>query len=191
MEIEQNFEELLIFFKTLSDQNRLKIIGFLAEQPLSVEQLAEKLNLSSSTVSHHLSKLSKAKLVSARAEGYYSIYQLESQNLEKMAQRMLATEKVAEPSMDLSLDPYDQKVLKTYLDSSNRIISFPTKEKKLKAILRFVLQSFESGKHYHEKDVNTILSAFSDDTAFLRRSLIEYGMMNRQAGGNDYWRSED
>ena len=34
-------DELLGFFKALADANRLKIVGLLAKQPYSVEQLAE------------------------------------------------------------------------------------------------------------------------------------------------------
>lgn len=189
MDTNENFDDLLVFFKTLSDKNRLKIVGLLAEQPLSVEQLAEKLNLTSSTVSHHLTRLSRARLVSARAEGYYSIYQLETKNLEDMAQRMLAKEALVPTSVEPELDDYDQKVLRTYLDANNRIKNFPNKSKKITAILRFVVKAFEPGKQYPEKEVNTILSQFSDDTAFLRRNLIEYGLMERQGGGGYYWRS--
>lgn len=191
MENTQTFDELLNFFKTLSDQNRLRIIGLLAEHELSVEQLAEKLNLTSSTVSHHLSRLSKAGLVSARAEGYYSIYQLETKNLEAMAQRMLARDILPQPPVEPELDDYDQKVLRNYLDADGRIKSFPNKGKKITAILRFVVKAFEPEKRYSEKEVNTILSRFSDDTAFLRRSLFEFGLMDRQGGGGLYWRTDE
>ena len=78
-------EELLEFFKALSDGNRLRILGLLARQPLTVEQMAEMLQLRPSTVSHHLQYLSHVGLVSARAEGYYNIYRLENGALEKMA----------------------------------------------------------------------------------------------------------
>ena len=73
---EESNQELLNFFKALSDSNRLKIIGLLAQEELSVEQMAEMLQLKPSTVSHHLGKLSKAGLVSARPDSYYNIYRL-------------------------------------------------------------------------------------------------------------------
>ncbi len=82
-------ESLLEFFKALADPNRLKIAGLLAGQPLTVEQLAEMLNLRPSTVSHHLSYLSHAGLVSACADSYYNVYSLETGNLEKMARQLL------------------------------------------------------------------------------------------------------
>src|SRR5512137_2305156 len=69
--------ELLELFKALADANRLKIIGLLARQPYSGEELSALLNLQPSTVSHHLSRLSSVGLVSARAEGYYNVYHLE------------------------------------------------------------------------------------------------------------------
>jgi hypothetical protein len=36
--------------------------------------------------------------------------------------------------------------------------------------------------------VNKILSQFSEDTARLRRNLVEFGFMERQGGGGEYWR---
>ncbi|WP_345325136.1 ArsR family transcriptional regulator [Candidatus Villigracilis proximus] len=44
-------DEVVTFFKALADANRLKIIGLLAQQPYSVEELAALLNLKPSTVS--------------------------------------------------------------------------------------------------------------------------------------------
>ena len=58
------------------------IVGLLAQRSYSVEELAALLNLKAPTVSHHLSKLAEAGLVTARAEGYYSIYQLDREALE-------------------------------------------------------------------------------------------------------------
>lgn len=184
------FEELLNFFKTLADANRLKIIGLLAQRPLSVEQIAEMLELHSSTVSHHLGKLSKAKLVSARTESYYSVYQLEAKNLEDMAKRMLAQETLPAVASDVDIDAYDRKVLNTYMTPDGRINRFPHQLKKVQAILRYVVREFELGVRYSEKQTNEILSKISDDTAYLRRHLVEYGFMDRKGGGGEYWRIE-
>jgi DNA-binding transcriptional ArsR family regulator len=56
MENENAMQELLDFFKALADANRLKIAGLLAQEALTVEQLAEMLELHPSTVSHHLGR---------------------------------------------------------------------------------------------------------------------------------------
>ena len=56
-------------FKALADPNRLKIVGLLAQQPYSVEQLAALLGVGESTVSHHLARLAEVELVAALHKG--------------------------------------------------------------------------------------------------------------------------
>lgn len=181
-------EELLAFFKALSDANRLKIVALLAKEALSVEQLAEMLDLNSSTVSHHLSKLAKVGLVSAKAEGYYSVYQLDLNALTGMAQRLLSAEILPAVAADIDVDAYDRKVLNTYLSADGRLLAFPAQLKKEEALLRYVVRAFEPDRRYSEKEVNQILAQFSEDTARLRRNLVDFGLMKRQGGGGDYWR---
>jgi predicted transcriptional regulator len=185
---EMKIEELLSFFKALSDANRLKIVGLLAQAPSTVEQLAEMLHLHPSTVSHHLNRLSKAGLVSARAEGYYSVYQLETKTLESMAQRLLEQDTLPAAVAQVDVDAYDRKVLQNFMTPDGRLKDFPAQQKKLEAILRFVVKAFDSGERYSEKEVNLILSRFNEDTARLRRSLIEFRLMEREGGGGVYWR---
>lgn len=191
--VEENIpaEELLEFFKALADRTRLKIVGLLAQEDLSVEQMAEMLGVRSPTVSHHLSYLQRAGLVSARAEGYYNIYHLETKAIEAQAQRLLAKETLPAVAEDVDMDAYDRKVLNTYMRPDGTILQFPNQEKKLLVILRRVVEKFEPGVRYTEKQVNEILSELHEDTAFLRRSLIEYKLMKREGGGGEYWRAED
>jgi len=180
--------ELLAFFKALADQNRLKIIGVLAQQPTSVEKLAAALGLGVSTTSHHLARLAKAGLVFARVEGHYYIYSLNTETLKKMAQRLLLEEELPALSAVESGEAFDQKVLAAFTDREGRISAFPAQEKKFLVLLRYALKDFESGKLYTEKKVNEILSRFNEDTALLRRSLVDYGMMAREGGGGSYWK---
>jgi len=183
-------EELLVFFRALSDASRLRIVALLAKESLSVEQLAEILGLSSSTVSHHLATLSKVGLVSARAEGYYSVYALQLEALRNMSQRLLAEDTLPAVAADVDIDAYDRKVLNTYLTAEGRLRAFPVQRKKQEAVLRHIVKAFEPGRRYAEKQVNEVLSRFSDDTASLRRDLIGFGLMQRQGGGGEYWRVE-
>ena len=182
--------ELLNFFKALADANRLKIIGLLAREPSSVEQLAELLELHPSTVSHHLARLSKAGLVSARAEGYYNIYRLEEKALEDLSQRLLRRETLPAVAADVDMDAYDRKVINTYFDADGRLKAFPTQQKKLEVVLRYVAEAFDARQRYTEKQVNAILERFNEDTAGLRRDLVDFGFLQRQADGCEYWRSQ-
>ncbi|MFC1920778.1 metalloregulator ArsR/SmtB family transcription factor [Chloroflexota bacterium] len=185
--MEETGAELLGFFKALADANRLKIIGLLAQGEYAVEQIAEMLSLSPSTVSHHLSKLSAAGLVSARSESYYNIYRLETGVLESMSQRLLARETMPAVTADVDMDAYDRKVLNTFCDAEGHILQFPAQRKKYEVLLRHAAKAFKPGIRYTEKQVNEILSFYSEDTATLRRGLVEHKMMEREVGGREYW----
>jgi len=180
-------EQLLEFFKALADANRLKIVGLLAQKDFSVEQMAEILGIGSSTVSHHLSRLSKAGLVSAHAESYYNVYTLNVERLESLSKELLAKNKLPSITENVDMDAYDQKVIKNYSNPDGTLKLIPTQQKKLSAILFFVAKNFEYGKKYSEKEVNQVLEKFHPDYAFLRRSLIDFKIMDREASGGSYW----
>ncbi|WP_102028980.1 ArsR/SmtB family transcription factor [Salirhabdus sp. Marseille-P4669] len=62
-------------FKALADPTRIKILHLLFDQEYSVNQIADKLNLRQSNVSHQLRFLKNLRLVKFRREGttiYYS-----------------------------------------------------------------------------------------------------------------------
>jgi len=180
--------ELLNIFKALADANRLKILGLLAARSYSGEELAALLDLKPSTVSHHLAKLAEAGLVSARAEGYYSIYELDRKALEATSRSLFSVERMAAVAADVDADAYDRKVIADYSRPDGSLKTIPAQRKKLEAILRHVARALEPGKRYSEKEVNKILRRFHADTATLRRELVGIGLMEREGGGGGYWR---
>ena len=184
-------EELVTFFKALADSNRLKIVGLLAEKSYSVEELAALLKLKPSTVSHHLSKLAEAELVSSHAESYYSVYQLDKKMLEEKSRSMFSQSELSTVTAEVDADAYDNKIIKDYSRRDGSLKTIPSQRKKREAILRHVVKAFEIGKRYSEKRVNEILSQYYEDTATLRRELIGYGLMKREGGGGEYWRAEN
>jgi biotin operon repressor len=181
-------EEAVAFFKALADANRLKIVGLLAQQPYSVEELAALLNLKASTVSHHLAKLAQAGLVSAKADSYYNVYQLDEKALESKSRNVFSQENLAASVVDVDADAYDNKVVNDFTRKDGSLKTIPAQRKKLEAILRYVVKAFEPGKRYSEKQVNEKLAKFHEDTASLRRELVGYGLMKREGGGGEYWR---
>jgi len=181
------FQELLGFFKALGEPNRLKIAGLLAKQPATVEQLAQLLGLSASTVSHHLARLAEAGLVSARAESYYSIYSLNTDVMTSMAKSLLRQSEQPR-AVAPGLDAFDTKVLATFTTPDGQIKAFPVQEKKFLVLVRHVLAAFEPGVRYTEKRVNQILANYNEDTARLRRALVDHKFMAREGGGGKYWR---
>ncbi len=179
---------LVAFFKVLADTNRLKIVGLLAQEACTVEQLAALLGVGSPTVSHHLRKLSRVGLVEAKAEGYYSVYSLRPEVLQEQAKLLLGDEDLSGLAQDVDRSAFDRKVLATFTDDTGAITAFPAQQKKYVVLLNHVLEAFEPGVRYPEREIKERLVRFNADTARLRRSLVEHGLMAREGGGGAYWR---
>jgi hypothetical protein len=181
--------ELVQFFKALADENRLKIVGLLARESYSGEVLAGMLDIKPATVSHHLARLAEAGLVSARMEGHSKLYSLRLDALHAMANRLLARDTLPQAGRAVDVAAYDRKVLNAFMLPDGRLKQIPAQQKKLLAVLRHMLQEFEPGQAYREKQVNAILARFHPDTASLRRAMIEYKLMRREGG--KYWRIDE
>lgn len=67
--------------------------------------------------------------------------------------------------------------------------TFPAQEKKYLVLVRYLLEQFEPGREYSEREVNEILGRFHEDTARVRRSFIDYGYMERDPAGARYRRT--
>lgn len=179
---------LLDFFKALADANRLKIIGLLARESYTVEELAVMLDLRPSTISHHLSRLAKIGLVSARAESYYNVYQLETAALENMARQLLSRETLPVAAADVDLNAYERKIVSDFSNPDGSLKTIPAQRKKLGVILGHIAKTFEPGKRYPEQEANLLLANFHADTATLRRELVGARLLARDRG--EYWRTE-
>jgi len=153
--------------------------------------MAEMLHLRPSTVSHHLQYLNHVGLVSAKAEGYYSVYRLEQGTLDKMAQRIMERETLPSIAAEVDLDAYDRKVIANFTDANGQVKNLPAQRKKLEVILRYVMRDFKPEMRYSEKQVNEILARYHPDTATLRRELVVNKMLMRDSGGAEYWLPED
>jgi hypothetical protein len=176
--------ELLAFFKVFGDTERLKIAGMLATQPAAAEDVVAALHLPRADVLHHLGRLEKAGFIYA-ADG---VFFFNSKALEALSRRLLVRS-VPLPVGAERLDPADRAVVADFCDADGRLKSLPAQQRKFVAILRYVVAPFEYGARYSEKDVNQILARFHEDTAALRRGLVDYRLMARQSGV--YWRLEE
>jgi biotin operon repressor len=180
--------ELLQFFKALADETRLKMTGLLARQGLSGEQLAVILGIKPATVSHHLSKLAEAGLVTSRTEGHSKYYELRFDAIREMAGQLRQKDFLPQVIVEPGLEPGDRKVVADYSNRDGTLKRIPAHRTKLFSVLRHILRGFAPGRPYKEKQVNAILARFHPDTASLRRAMIDCKLMVREAG--IYWRRE-
>ncbi len=161
--------DIVPLFKALADEKRIKIVALISARPLSVQEIAVAVELTPATVSHHLAVLREAGLAAATRDQYYSVYQFQRQPLLDALKTLAAP--AQGPDVESDLAKYDQKVLATYL-VDGKLLSIPTQRKKRDVILRFLVELFEPGRVYGEKEVNQILVAYHDDVATLRRELV-------------------
>ena len=68
---------ILEAYRALADESRLRIVHALSNGALNVQELTEILELSQSTISHHLKVLQQAKLVQSHKQGTWVYYSLE------------------------------------------------------------------------------------------------------------------
>lgn len=71
-------------FSALSDPTRLRIISVLLDGERNVGEIASRLNMSESAVSHQLRGLRQLRLVRSRKDGRQVYYALDDDHVEKL-----------------------------------------------------------------------------------------------------------
>jgi hypothetical protein len=190
-------EDILPMLKALADESRLALVRILQSGERNVGDLATKLDLTDPTVSHHLTRLREAGLVSLRMEGTQRFYRLNEAGLARFKRLALEIERTTERPMPepddqswiaaLGWEPEDQQVLRDYT-RSRRLTHLPNKRKKTLVILRWLATLFESDRLYNEGEVNEVLKkVYAEDYVSLRRDMVDAGHLRREKNGTKYW----
>lgn len=173
--------ELTEFLKALADENRLRILGLLAQREHTVRELAGVLGLREPTVSHHLNKLARLDLVAMRPEGTSHFYRLNESVLHGFKRTFLSERQVRQIAEDTAEDAFERKTLESFLDGE-RLREIPASRKKRQVVLRWLVDKFEFDTAYPQKEVNRIIKGHHPDTATLRRELLASKLMKRDRG---------
>lgn len=175
-------------FKCLADRSRLQILKSLAIEDMYVERLAQRLDLTPSTVSFHLKKLADAGAVQAYKTQYYTMYTL-CREVFAVQLLELVTESSDEADLQTRRDAeYRKKVLDSFFEYG-KLKTLPTQLKKQRIVLEEIAKQFAPDKIYTEKQVNLILAELHDDFCTLRRGLVSEGLLQRKE--NHYWRNNE
>ena len=187
MDTQSDRDEVLNFIKAVVNEDRLKIIGVLAEQSAGLDDLSRQTGLHPGRVAHQLEPLLKAGVVKSHSSAPDQVYELDIPRLEAFAREQLATSGPAIQVYGENLAQDDLKIVKSYTGSDGRLKQIPTKPKNIRPILKYIYPSFEPGRRYSEKEVNQVLSRFYPDVTTLRRYLIDYQFLGREMDGSAYW----
>ena len=87
--------QLADLFRLMGDTSRLRIILSSLHEPISVSDIAEKLDLSQSLVSHHLRLLRAARVVRSERRGKQVFYVAADEHIQCVIEDMVAH--IAEP----------------------------------------------------------------------------------------------
>jgi biotin operon repressor len=195
--MDKQTQELLTLIKSLADESRIEILRLLAQQEVSVGDLAKQIELGEPTVSHHLTKLREVGLVTVRTLGNQRFYRLNESGLQHFKALIADLEKMpaAAPQMisdnqwidELQWADSEKAVLREYT-ANHKLTHLPSKQKKLMIILCWLASLFEKDRLYSELEVNEILKeVYEVDFVSLRRDLIDFGFLRRERGGSKYW----
>jgi hypothetical protein len=77
-----------------------------------------------------------------------------------------------------------------FFRADGTLIAIPVKSAKKIAVLQRIAKDLSPAERYPEKVLNQIISKYHDDTAAIRRHMIEYGILDRDSE-SVYWVSAD
>jgi len=143
-----------------------------------VEQLSERLNLSSATISSHMKKLEEIGAVQSRKEQYYSVYSLCPDIFSHKIIDLIQSEE-DDPASDEREANYRKKILSTFM-SNGKIVKMPSQLKKKLILIEEICRSFEIGVPYSEKEVNLKIADYYEDFCMVRRFFVDYGLFTRK-----------
>jgi hypothetical protein len=76
--------------------------------------------------------------------------------------------------------------IEQFFNPDGTLSSIPARSSKKLELLNRLAQEFTAGVTYTEQQINEILARFHEDTAALRRHMIEFGVMERNTK-SEYW----
>jgi hypothetical protein len=165
----------------LAEEGRRRAVAALVLGATTLDEVKAATGVSTRVAASALSRLVDGELVERGADGTYVL-------LGEAFRRAAAAAAEAGPAPDPTGDaPEDAaKVLRTFL-RGGRLVSIPTSHAKRLVVLDRLAQELEVGVRYSERQVNSVLRAFHDDVAALRRYLVDDGFLDRDRG--QYWRA--
>lgn len=170
--------DLARLLKVIADETRLRILGELANGDRTGVQMAQALELTPPTISHHMRRLVDAGIVTAHADAQRQVYALDTSFLLK-ARRTPETHD--EPANTPPPRDERERTLRNFFEG-DRLKTIPARRKQRVFVLQHLMTWFDPERAYEEREINDILRRAHEDVATLRRELVDYGYMTRERG---------
>ncbi len=164
----------------LAEESRRRVVAAMILGATELGDISKTSGVGEREVVDALDRLDNAGLVESLGEGRFHLLE----QAFKMAARNEADPTPSTEFPDHS--PEQQRILDQAFDGE-RLIRMPSKWSHKLVVLDHLVQRFEPGEKYSERQVNAMLSKADTDTATLRRYLVDASMLDRAEG--QYWRS--
>jgi DNA-binding transcriptional ArsR family regulator len=174
------------FFRSLADDNLLRLVGALVNRERTPAELAELLELKPPILARLLDHLTRLNLVTMRNVGDSMVYRLDVTALRQLIRETFPGEPTPTFDADVVAGDWEQDVLRNFF-VGERLKEIPVVPRKRDVVLRWLAGRFESSRRYPESEVNGILHRHHPDCAALRRYLVDEGFLQRDHGV--YWRN--
>lgn len=175
-------EKIVNYHKALSDPTRLRMLLLLSKGEVHGQALAEKLNLSQPTVTHHAAKLREAAMIKERRDKNTVYFSLNPEFIKAGSEASLKFifAKGAEDMDELSTEKsLMDSVLRNFFAKDGRLRQIPAQYKKKLIALQYMVEKLEPGVVYTEKEINEFIKPFHEDYATIRREFIMHQFMYR------------
>lgn len=167
------------YLRIAVDPLRLAILGRAAVAPVEPDGLAAELSEDPRRVRRETGRLVETGLIGRDLR-------LDRAVLRRIAQ---ALPQAAPADPNLLAGPWTPEEARqlAHFFSGSRLVSLPAVHAKRSLVLERLVQEFEPGLRYTEREVNSILQVFYPDHTTLRRYLVDEGLLTRAEGV--YWRT--
>ncbi len=168
--------------RVLNEPARLKMVGLLAMRPRYGEELAEILELSPATVSHHLRRLREGMLIRSHKEPPYIRYELRPEVLPRLCHLLERAGEWAKAFGLPSEEMLTQQALRGVLDEEGRVTRLPKSPRHATLVLRWIVLRFESGRIYPQREVRRILLDACRNEEAVLQELVARGWLQQKGG---------
>jgi hypothetical protein len=164
----------------------LDTLVLLAQGEMNGLTLAERLNVSPPTITHHAAKLREAALIHERREKNTIYFSLNDYFLRENARAVLDMIYKDAPDGEVKRDMEDknaklrESVLRNFYTGDGKLKHIPAQYKKKLIVLENMVGKLEKGRKYSEKEVNEFIKQFHEDFATIRREFIMHQYMYRE-----------
>lgn len=163
----------------LADGDRLRVVAALVLGAATTDEVTTATGLDLRAAVTALGRLADRGLVEQDGHGW----RLAEEELRASARATASLDPPSDEHADLPAEA--ARVLRAFV-RGGRLVDLPAQRAKRMVVLDLVAQDLEPGRRYLEAAVNDILRRWHDDTAALRRHLVDEGLVAREAGV--YWR---